>query len=66
MQPKKSNIDFAKLKWGTLTKQAEARGMTLTQFSKFVIKANKNPLKHNYRPTATTVRRAKFYLNVLK
>lgn len=66
MPPKKSNIDFSTIKWGSLTKQANARGMTLTQFAKFVIKADKNPLKHRYRPNATTVRRANFYLNVLK
>lgn len=66
MPPKKRTIDFSKIKWGMLTKQAKARGMTLTEFANFVINANKNPKKYKYKPTTTTVQRAKFYLNVIK
>ena len=68
--PKKSkngNGDnpYKNLKEGAFTKQAKARGMSVDQFSKFVIKNYKDK-NSKYNPSLTTFRRAMFVKNLSK
>ena len=65
MPKKKNDNPYKNLKEGAFTKQAKSRGMTVDQFSKFVIKNYKDK-NSNYNPTLTTYRRALFVKNLAK
>ena len=53
MPKKKTDNPYKDLKEGAFTKQAKSRGMTVDQFSKFVIKNYKDK-NSKYNPTLTT------------
>jgi len=65
--PKKSKSDnpYKGLKEGAFTRQARAAGMSVDDFSKYVIKNYKDK-KSPYNPTLTTYRRALFVKNLAK
>jgi len=62
---KKSDNPYKGLKEGAFTKQARAAGMSVDQFSKYVIKNYKDK-NSSYNPTITTYRRALFVKNLSK
>lgn len=63
----RSTLDnpYKGLKEGAFTKQAKSHGMTVDQFSKFVIKNYKDK-NSKYNPNVTTYRRALFVKNLSK
>ena len=67
MVKKKSNGDnpYKNLKTGAFTKQANAKNMSVKQFSTYVIKNHKDK-KSKYNPSLTTYRRALFVKNLAK
>ena len=65
MPKKKNDNPYKNLKEGAFTKQAKSRGMTVDQFSKFVIKNYKDK-NSNYNPSLTTYRRALFVKNLAR
>jgi len=65
MAKKKNDNPYKNLKEGAFTRQATARGMTVDQFSKFVIKNYKDK-NSKYNPNITTYRRALFVKNLAK
>lgn len=62
---KKNDNPYKNLKEGAFTKQAKSRGMTVDQFSKFVIKNYKDK-NSKYNPNITTYRRALFVKNLAR
>ena len=51
------------MNFSSLSRNSRRNKMSIKQYSQYIIRASRNPDYHNFIPSQSDVRKAKYYLN---